>query len=421
MLNNAWQLCWQSQPIVNKNDRDEAHASSAPAQEHLLVRMLRFPRRRAEKRNEPSELCLCSLATTLQPGTLRGYRLAVKSFLRYLRANYPEIHTLSALRRAPHFLGWLRSFCEQQPPLNNATRRLYLTRFRRLLNDLALSDEHSIQEGLILRDDFPPLNHYLPKPLSPEDDSLLQLHLRHKDDLPSNALLLLRASGIRIGELLNLPLDCLRHLGTEQWALHVPLGKLHTERLVPVDDDMRQVHARILLLRQYNDAAARSPFLLPQLSGHHAAYLALRKCLAKVAQEAGCSAPVTPHQLRHSYATEMLRAGVSLPAVMQLLCHKTIQMTLLYIQVSQTDLQRQYHLARQNIAGLHSMPKLVIPGAETYAAIPGITKSLAASRHLLEMYRRQLSDDYARRKLQRLANRLTKIATEVHRLSGPCK
>jgi site-specific recombinase XerD len=368
---------------------------------------------------------LANLATTLEPGTLRGYRLAVKSFLRYLQANYPELRTLSALRRAPHLLGWLRSFCEQFPPLSNGTRRLYLTRFRRLLNDLALSDPLSIQEGLIRRDDFPPVNHYLPKPLSPEDDTLLQHYLHHKDDLPSNALLLLRASGMRIGELLNLPLDCLRHLGqhlgNEQWTLHVPLGKLHTERLVPVDDDTRRIHARILLLRQCHPAAARSPFLLPQPSGHQAAYLALRKSLAKVAQAAGCSAPVTPHQLRHTYATEMLRAGVSLPGVMQLLGHKTIQMTLLYTQVSQTDLQRQYHLARQNLAGLHSIPKLVIPAAQTNPGVPAITKSLAATRHLLEMYRRQQTSDHASRKLQRLLNRLTKIATELHRLTSPCK
>ena len=368
---------------------------------------------------------ITNLATTLQPGTLRGYRLAVKSFLRYLRADYPEIHTLSELRRTPHFLGWLRNHCEQQPPLNNATRRLYLTRCRRLLNDLALSDEHFIQEGLILRDDFPPVNHYLPRPLSPEDDRLLQQHLRYKDDLPSNALLLLRASGMRLGELLNLPVDCLRHLGNlgskEQWALHVPLGKLHTDRLVPVDDELRRIYARSLLLRQYHDAASLSPFLLPRrLSGHDAACNALRDYLAEAAQQAGCSARVTPHQLRHTYATEMLRAGVSLPGVMQLLGHRTIQMTLLYVQVSQTDLQQQYHLARQRMAGLHSMPKLVAP-TEANAGIPAITNSLAATRHLLEMYRRQLSDDHARRKLLRLLNRLSKIATELHRLSSPLK
>jgi integrase len=249
----------------------------------------------------------------------------------------------------------------------------------------------------------------------------LHHHLRRKDDLLSNALLLLRASGMRIGELLKLPLDCLRHLGDEQWALHVPLGKLHTERLVPVDDDIHQIHSRLLLLRQYHEAAAHSPFLLPRSNSHYAAYLVLRDTLTEAAQAAGCSKRITPHQLRHTYATEMLRAGVSLPGVMQLLGHKTIHMTLRYTQVSQRDLQHQYHLARQNIASLHSIPKLAISKAETNAGIPAISKSLATTRHLLEMYRRQLSDEHIRRKLLRLENRLSKIAGEVQRLTSTKK
>ena len=40
---------------------------------------------------------------------------------------------------------------------------------------------------------------------------------------------------IRISECIDLPLDCLRQVGTDEWAFHVPLGKLHTERLVPAD------------------------------------------------------------------------------------------------------------------------------------------------------------------------------------------
>jgi site-specific recombinase XerD len=198
------------------------------------------------------------LATTLKPGSLHAYRLVVKSFLHYLRTNYPEVDELAALRRDPHFLGWLRHLCEQDPPLSKGTRLLYLVCFRRLLNDLVLSGDYSILEGLIVRDDFPPLDHYLPKPLSPEDDRLLQQHLRGYDDLRSNALLLLRATGMRIGELLHLPTDCLRDLGEDKWALHVPLGKLHTERLVPIDDDIRRIHTRLLLLRQYSAAATRS-------------------------------------------------------------------------------------------------------------------------------------------------------------------
>ena len=56
--------------------------------------------------------------------------------------------------------------------------------------------------------------------------------------------------------------------------------------------------------------------------------------------------PTRPHQLRHSYASEMLRAGVSLPAVKELLGHRDIRMTRVYIQVTQNDLPRQYRQDR---------------------------------------------------------------------------
>ena len=361
------------------------------------------------------------LATTLKPGSLHAYRLVVKSFLHYLRTNYPEVDELAALRRDPHILGWLRHLCEQDPPLSKGTRFLYLICFRRLLNDLVLSGDYSTLEGLIVRDDFPPLDHYLPKPLSPEDDRLLQQHLRGNDDLRSNALLLLRATGMRIGELLHLPTDCLRDLGEDKWAVHVPLGKLHTERLVPIDDDIRRIHTRLLLLRQYSAAAARSSFLLPQLTGHQAAYYALRKALVKAARQAGCSVRPRVHQLRHTYATEMLRLGVSLTAVKELLGHKDIRMTMRYILIVQDDLQRQYRLARQNMAGLHAIPQLSIGDstADLTPGIPAIMKSLATIRHLVEMYRRQLSDDQARRKLQRLGKRLAKIADQVDCFGNP--
>jgi hypothetical protein len=66
---------------------------------------------------------------------------------------------------------------------------------------LAAANGYTIQSDLIRRQDFPPRPQYLPRLLS------------------------------------------------HQWALHVPLGKLHTERLVPADDHLRQLVARILVLR----------------------------------------------------------------------------------------------------------------------------------------------------------------------------
>jgi integrase len=53
----------------------------------------------------------------------------------------------------------------------------------------------------------------------------------------SNGILLMRATGMRIGEALRLTTDALRDFGRNQWAIKVPLGKLHNERWVPVDED----------------------------------------------------------------------------------------------------------------------------------------------------------------------------------------
>src|SRR5207245_5681681 len=142
-----------------------------------------------------------------------------------------------------------------------------------------------------------------------------------------------------------------RSFGQNQWALHVPLGKLYTERLVPVDEQVRQMVTHILTLRAeapLSHLAQSASFLLPRAGGPSALYQNLRRALHRVAGQAGCSQAITCHQLRHSYASEMIRLGVSLPALMQLLGHKDIRMTMRYVQVTQRDLQREFHLARQH-------------------------------------------------------------------------
>ena len=150
-------------------------------------------------------------------------------------------------------------------------------------------------------------------------------------------------------------------------------------------------------------------------------YLALRLALTRAAQRAGCSSPVTPHRLRHSWATEMLRCRISLPALMHLLGHRDIRMTLRYLQVTQPDLQREFFLARQNAAHHHQLPALSLPSSTAGADPPNIRQALAAARHLLEMYRRQISDTHTQRQLQRLDRRLLAVVTQLDRITQPGK
>jgi site-specific recombinase XerD len=355
-----------------------------------------------------------NLATVLRPGTIEFYQCAAKSLLSYLQSNWPGVRRLSQLRRDPHILGWLRSLHERKPPLANKTRMERIINVRRLLRDLESSRDPP-RPDLFAPGDYPPHDHYLPKPLSPEDDQKLQRRLHERETLRSKGLLLLRATGMRIGECLQLTDDSLRELGQNQWAVRVPLGKLHTERWVPVDDDTCRIFRTIQFLRPWQDPdpAATPGLLLLQKNGTPPSYLSMRKELITAAREAGCSIQPTLHQLRHTYATEMLRAGASLPAVKELLGHRTIDMTLRYVQVSQIDLQREYHQARQKMASLHVIPKLQrAPGNRLQA----LQELLDEARHGIEMWRRRITDEKAKRKLARLNNRLSKISAELSRL-----
>jgi len=360
-----------------------------------------------------------TLALTLRPSTIDNYRYTARQFLSYLRAAFPQLPQISQLCRDPHLLGWFRWLSERQPPLCNKARMAHLIRLRRLLDDLA-SNGHPVQPDLIRGEDFPPEPRYLPRPLSPQEDQLLQQELRRTDDLYANALLLIRATGIRVGECIHLPLDCLRQVGSEQWALHVPLGKLHTERLIPADSEVRRIVERIRTLRRAAPAArfaSSQGFLLPRRGGMRFALAnPLRSALDQAAQRAGCVTHVIPHRLRHSFATEMLRLGVSLPALMKLLGHKDIRMTLRYLEVIQQDLQREFHQARQNAAHPHRPPTLALPKEIPDAGLPGVRQALETTRHLLEMYRRQLGNEKARRRLQRLDKRLLTVASELQRI-----
>ena len=205
--------------------------------------MKRSPRRM----DKILEAQIQALTTTRRPKTVKCYRYCAHNFLAFLHTAFPRLRQLSQLRRDPHLLAWFRFLCQQYPSPGNRTRHLHLLTARRLLRDLA-NQGHPVTPDLIGREDFPPSDHYLPKPLSLEQDQRLQQQLRLVDTLEVNALRLMRATGIRISECIHLPLDCLQQICEQQVALRVPLGKLHSERFVPVDEETQRVVARIVEL-----------------------------------------------------------------------------------------------------------------------------------------------------------------------------
>src|SRR5580704_17913401 len=338
-----------------------------------------------------------SVTTSLGDSSFTSYRGAARHFLIYLGTHYPKVRSLAQLCREPHLLGWLARLRSQEPPLATITRANRIIYIRRMLEELAWTQQLPELNHLLSRDDVPRKERHLPRPLTPEQDQLIQRELLRRDDLLSNALLLLRHTGMRIGECVDLSVDCLRSLGPNQWAIHMPLGKLKTERLVPVDSMVCQLVERIRALRPPT-APHAGRLLLFRPRGRVMLIRRLRSARQDVAAAAGITVRIVPHRFRHTYGTEMLRAGVGFAGVMQLLGHKSPHMTLQYLEITQQDLQREFHLARSHPRHLTPSRTLSSPSPPR-ADLAGLIDSLEAAQHLLEMFRRSLAEDSPRRLL----------------------
>jgi site-specific recombinase XerD len=364
------------------------------------------------------------LATTLRPSTIKMYRHTVRLFLQYLGQNFPEVQRPAQLRRDPHLLGWFEFLWTRRvnhtgKAWRTATRAEHLVRLRKLL-ELLCDSPSPPRPGLLRSEDIPRRDDVLPRPLTVDDDARLRTELRQRgDDWLANVLLLARLTGMRIGEAADLSVDCLRHLGGDQWTLHVPLGKMHNDRLVPVDEEVRTLIARLQFLRTLPPAAPPE-FLLPRPSGRAVLVTQIREALHKIAAQAGITAQVVPHQLRHTFATSMLRAGVSLPALMKLLGHRNANMTLRYVEVTQQDLQREFHLARLQPRHAIPLPSSQIPSQPDVIDGPAIQERLSAVIRLMDLFRQQNLTDTAK-PLQLLLRRLVRIRSCFEKLARTTK
>src|SRR5262249_48322104 len=176
------------------------------------------------------------------------------------------------------------------------------------------------------------------------------------DPFARTGLTVLRGPGIRLGELLDLELDCVWDSASHGSWLKVPLGKLGTERTVPLDEltlaaldewMTRRGPQRALPHPRLNRPA---DFLFTE-RGRRLGAFRLRHGLEDAVAAAGLRGRdgqprrVTPHQLRHTYATSLVNSGMSLQALMALLGHVSAEMTLRYAALAAPAIRTAYEEA----------------------------------------------------------------------------
>jgi len=274
----------------------------------------------------------------LSTNTLGAYRADLLALQRWLAQRDASLIFAS---RADLLAFMANRAMEGAKPRSTARQLSSFRRFYRFL----------LREGVITEDptlkiDMPKIGRSLPKSLSESEvESLLQAPdisdpLGHRD----RAMLeVLYATGLRVSELINLHQG---EINLNQGVLRIR-GKGDRERLIPLGEEAQRwlrdfisaARGEILLERQ-------SEYLFPTRRGDRMTRQAFWHIIKRYARKAGIKARLSPHTLRHAFATHLLNNGADLRVVQMLLGHSDLSTTQIYTHVARErmkELHAQHH------------------------------------------------------------------------------
>jgi integrase/recombinase XerD len=221
----------------------------------------------------------------------------------------------------------------------------------RNLSALRMFFKFLVQEGFLdanpsINIESPKIRQNLPSVLSiAEVDYLLsQPDVKTTRGLRDRTMLeLLYATGVRVSELVSLKLTSINL----EVGYIIAFGKGSKERIIPLGDTAKYyLNEYLTIARQKHTKGMMSPFLFLNPSGKKFSREGFWKMLKRYALKAGINKKLSPHTLRHSFATHLLEQGADLRSVQIMLGHVDIATTQIYTHITQERLKKvhkQYH------------------------------------------------------------------------------
>ncbi|MCW8827415.1 MAG: site-specific tyrosine recombinase XerD [Gammaproteobacteria bacterium] len=219
----------------------------------------------------------------------------------------------------------------------------------RILSSVRRFYQHLLRENITEGDvsaqlDSPKLTRVLPKTLTEDDVDALLLapNVKQPLGLRDRAMLeLLYASGLRVSELVSITIN---QINLNQGVVRI-IGKGNKERLVPMGEEainwiekfLTDGRPDILEKRDMTDA------LFPSRLGNSMSRQAFWQLIKRYARIAGIKKQLSPHVLRHAFATHLLNHGADLRVVQLLLGHNSLTTTQIYT-----------HIARERLKSIHA-------------------------------------------------------------------
>lgn len=281
-----------------------------------------------------------------------------KSYQRYLKLE--RNYTQNTIEAYTHDLDWLRRYMHDHGKKPEDMRLADLENFAATLHEYGIgpTSQGRILSGVraffrflrmegYIEDDptelleWPHLGEHLPEVLSTEEVDRLEssIDLSDPQGQRNKAIIeVLFSCGLRVSELVNLKLS---NLYLREKFIRVE-GKGRKERLVPISDTaIHELELWFYDRRQLNIKRGEEDYVFLNRRGAHLTRTMILIMIKRQALEAGIEKTISPHTLRHSFATALLRGGADLRAIQAMLGHEKISTTEIYTHLSTEDLRKE--------------------------------------------------------------------------------
>lgn len=200
--------------------------------------------------------------------------------------------------------------------------------------------------------EMPKLNQYLPEVLTVEEINALvdAIDVSTAEGQRNRAIIeMLYGSGLRVSELVNLKLS---DMYLDDGFMRV-LGKGSKQRLVPISDESKKQFLLWMECRRASviEQEGQGDYAFLNRRGHQLTRVMIFTIIKRLCAAAGIQKNISPHTLRHSFATHLLQNGADLRVIQQLLGHEDITTTEIYTHLEVSDLREailKYHPANQH-------------------------------------------------------------------------
>ncbi len=307
---------------------------------------------------------LQQMALSLRPSSVDCFEATLRQLARLLARDFPTVTTVAGIEREhiEAYKTWLAARPGYRKNGLDGRRLPTPSRLSRTTLGMRLGHLHAFFARItewgyddvparipVYSTDKPLLDQPLPKFLDDAQAAAFMNAARAlPDPLEQLMVLILARTGMGRGELLGLTVDAVVQIGTGYW-LRTPVGKLHTDRYIPLHPQLKDLIDAWIAARPGWQATT----LLLTEKGRPIPPTRVDRAVAKTAAAAGLG-HVHPHQLRHTLATQAVNRGMSLEAIAALLGHRDLSMTMVYARIADRTVADEYFAVTKKVESLYA-------------------------------------------------------------------